>query len=415
MPIGAGMASLAHILLDEGYCVGGCDYLNFVNTEIDLLSRGIKIDLFEENKFLQSDIIVIGHSFISKSLIELLNEHKKVYFEYNDFLSQYFDQQKLISICGSHGKTTMVKLLSTLNKSTSYLCGDGSGKKINDDFFIFLESCEYKKHFLSYHPKEIIITNIDYDHVDFYKNEREYVESFQEFINQTGKVYLPYSLHESLNHQNIVTYGLDDRAKYYLTYTLINDHYQINFYKDKQQIVDFSYQITHPNFLELLCGSLAFYYENNFDIKILIDNLNGFKMPFQRFNIQKFKDTIIINDYCHHPSQIKYNNEQCKLFYKNKKYIAIFKLDRCSRLLYFKNQFINELEKYDYAYVLPMSNTENNYSHSSKELETDKIKYINSIDEIKLSINPSELVFSLMSSKDLSKENEVLKRMINRM
>jgi UDP-N-acetylmuramate--alanine ligase len=169
---GAGMSALAIILLDDQYLVRGSDKKDYIHSQDELIKRKVIIDSLQQEEYLNSDIIIIGHSFYTDELVQKLNLNKKVYFEYHEFLSLYLDQSKTISICGSHGKTTLTKLLAKGSLNASYLIGDGEGSKKESDDFFFLESCEYKNHFLLYNPKEIIITNIDYDHVDFFKDEK---------------------------------------------------------------------------------------------------------------------------------------------------------------------------------------------------------------------------------------------------
>lgn len=399
------MAALANILLDDNYQVRGSDVNNFINTEISLKLRKVTIDPLDSNYYLDADIIIIGHSFCKEKLINKLNEKGKVFFEYNEFLDLYIDHDKLVSIAGSHGKTTLVKMLSSSFPHCSYLCGEGLGKKLDQDLFFFLESCEYQNHFLKYHPKEIIITNIDYDHVDFFKSENEYIDSFQKYTEKAEKVYILYSEANKINHYNLITYGLDSQSDYYLNYVEKENLYLVKLYHHNDMLLDFEIEKKPNHYLELLCATMAFYNEHNFDLKTIIKNLEHFSLPFQRFNVNQIKNHYLIIDYCHHPSQIKYNFEQCKFYYKSHRKIAIFKPDRTSRLVYFKDQFIKELEKYDQVFILPLSNTEPSSGHTSKELETDKIKVIEEIDEIIPTLEKNvDYVFSFMSSKDLSKE-----------
>ena len=84
----------------------------------------------------------------------------------------------------------------------SYLKGDGeSSFNSKKDYFI-LESCEYQDHFLIYEPKQIILTNVDYDHVDYFLNEEEYINSFEKFLRKTTIKFIPYSLKDKFDGKN---------------------------------------------------------------------------------------------------------------------------------------------------------------------------------------------------------------------
>jgi UDP-N-acetylmuramate--alanine ligase len=219
-----------------------------------------------------------------------------------------------------------------------------------------------------------------------------------------------------IKHQNIITYGLNKKANYHIEIEkVMDDKYLLSFYKKDEKIIEFE-TIKRPNhFLELISILLAFYYEHNFDLKIIVNKIDEFTFPSQRFIVEEYKNNYLINDYCHHPSQIKYNLEQINFYYKNITKIAIFKPDRTSRLVYFKDRFIKELEKYDLAFVLDLANTEEVGIHSSKELCTNKIRYLNTAQDIEKYLSKNEnYAISFMSSKNLNREINQIKKIIDK-
>ena len=180
---GSGMASVAKILLDKGHRVIGSDTDSYVFTEDDLIKRGIKIYNFGEYDFKDIDFVIVGHSFVNNiDHKNALDNNLKV-LEYNEFVASLVKEKYSIAVCGSHGKTSTVGLLTHLLKkyNPSYLRGDGEGKWTNSKYFIF-EACEYKDHFLKYNPNVTLLLNIDYDHVDYFKTETDYYNSFQQKI-----------------------------------------------------------------------------------------------------------------------------------------------------------------------------------------------------------------------------------------
>ncbi|WP_367614369.1 Mur ligase family protein [Allobaculum sp. Allo2] len=95
-----------------------------------------------------------------------------------------------ICVAGCHGKSTTTGLLAHILSAwepTGYLIGDGNGHMPADAKHFVLESCEFKRHFLAYHPDYALITNIELDHVDYYKDLDDYISAFQSFIRQTKK------------------------------------------------------------------------------------------------------------------------------------------------------------------------------------------------------------------------------------
>ena len=109
-------------------------------------------------------------------------------FEYFELLGEVTKKFETISICGCHGKTTTTALLSKIFMDSglgcNYLIGDGRGHVDKDSNLFVVESCEYKRHFLNYYPKYIIVTNIELDHIDYYKDLDDYRSAFQEFIDK---------------------------------------------------------------------------------------------------------------------------------------------------------------------------------------------------------------------------------------
>ena len=411
MPIGSGMAALAALLDDEGYFVSGSDVWHKCLTDDKLLKRGIHLYKLEDKEYLNYDVIIIGHDFIQDSLIKELKENKKIYFEYHQFLDFYLDNNKLISICGSHGKTTLVNLLSLVDSSSSYLRGDGEGKMNSNSKYFYLESCEYKKHFLTYYPKEIIITNIDYDHVDYYKTRKDYNNAFNLFTKNSNKIYINYRDRKKINHPNIITFGKEKKANYHYQIIEQNENnIYVSFYKNKSLILDIELKNYGENFINLVTALVSFFFENNLSLKKLENKLKKYKPASQRFEELNIKENVIILDYAHHPKQIINNYQIVSKKYKNHIKIAIFRGDRFSRISHFKNEIKKALSKYDFAYILPLPNMEENIDKSSIILKSKKIKYIDKIEDLQIEfLSNKKYSISLMSSKPFTHEIEYFK------
>ena len=282
---GSGMASLCHILLDDKYEVTGSDVESYIFTQDELIKRGVKIHPLTDTTYLNNYFVILGHTFKDEFLLKQLNKMKVPYLEYNKFLTFYFNKNKLISICGSHGKTTMVGLLSCFDNS-SFLRGDGCGKKINDEKYIFLESCEYQDHFLTYSPKFIIITNIDYDHVDYFLHEEDYINSFKKFSKKVHFGLVNYNDSFKINNPYFFTYGLDDRADFYAEdYCFDENGIRGKIYFQTEFITEFNYSnLFGLPLIEDIVGVVGFYYLMHEDVKKVLNNIQNFTMAKKRFN-----------------------------------------------------------------------------------------------------------------------------------
>ncbi|MCG3055941.1 UDP-N-acetylmuramate--L-alanine ligase, partial [Escherichia coli] len=102
----------------------------------------------------------------------------------------YMNQFTSIAVTGAHGKTSTTGMLAHVIQGaepTSYLIGDGTGKGVKDSKYFAFEACEYRRHFLSYTPDYAIMTNIDFDHPDYFANIEDVFSAFQEMGLQVKK------------------------------------------------------------------------------------------------------------------------------------------------------------------------------------------------------------------------------------
>ena len=191
---GAGMSSLAQIMHDLGHEVQGSDIEKYVFTEGALKNKGIKILPFSVDNIHEGMVVIQGNAFPdTHEEIVRAHELKLDVIRYHDFLGQVINQYTSVAVTGAHGKTSTTGLLSHVmngDKKTSFLIGDGTGMGLpGSDYFAF-EACEYRRHFLSYHPDYAIMTNIDYDHPDYFKNIDDVASAFQEMANNVKKLLL---------------------------------------------------------------------------------------------------------------------------------------------------------------------------------------------------------------------------------
>lgn len=141
-------------------------------------------------------MIVKGAS-IKEDNVELIKARElglKIY-EYNELVGEISKKFKTICIAGCHGKTTTTSMMSlVLGKlcGANYLIGDGRGYANPNNELFLLESCEYQRHFLAYHPYYTVITNIDLDHVDYFKDISDVISAYQELADKTKDYVICY-------------------------------------------------------------------------------------------------------------------------------------------------------------------------------------------------------------------------------
>ena len=389
---GSGMASLATILSDLGYQVEGSDIEKHFFTEEGLLQRNIKINKYDESNIKEGLIIVKGAS-IKEDNIELIKARKLnlEILEYNEMVGKLTDMFKTICICGCHGKTTTTTMLEQGLGSIlkmNYLIGDGTGYANKENKFFALESCEYQRHFLKYNPYYTIITNVDLDHVDYYKDLEDIKEAYSEFANKTKKMVIACGDDENTRdlkiNKDIIYYGINDNNDVIAKNILYKDngtsfdvviknklyyHYDLPIY-GVHQVLDFLSVVT-VSYLENIKGD------------ILQENLANFTGAKRRFHITKINNNIIIDDYAHHPNEVKATINSVKQKYPDKKIVVIFQPHTFSRTKAFYKDFIEIFKKADYTYLLdifPARERQEDYPDITSKIICEKLENSDIID-----------------------------------
>lgn len=390
------MASLAQILFDLGHVVKGTDTNNYVFTEENLKEKGIEIESLDKMNCEDSDVIIVGNSFIGK-----YNFNDKKVINYQEALSFLNDKYYSIAVCGTHGKTTTTNMIKHVLSSiyeTSYLVGDGQGKAYpNGNFFVY-EACEHRDHFLAYHPNMIVCTNIDYDHVEYFTNKKQYKKSFRTFFNQCKDVLIINDTID-IKNKNVISYGLNKgsiKAK--------NIHYRENgiyfdlLYKNmihSNMFVPFYGKHMLLNTLACITCCLCL----NLDIITIIKQLQTYKEAGRRYNITFVKSNVIIDDYGHHPKEIKATIEAIKQEFKDKKLVIVYHPDRPKRLTTFLNEYIKVFSLSDITYVLPFLNMDEEKQDALRQIINNKNIFL--FDDLIYKKDYDNTVFLFTGSKDM--------------
>lgn len=411
---GSGMSALAQILHTLGHQVQGSDIEKKIFTETRLKKLNIKILPFNKENIKEHMIIVYGTTFSNnEEVIEAKNKGLEVY-SYPEMLGKLTELFRSICICGTHGKTTVTTILSNiLSKmiNVSYLIGDATGYGNNLSDYLVMEACEYNRNFLKLDPHNIIITNIDLDHVDYYKDINDMLSAYQEFVNKSSSIVIANGDDENVRKLQIkkpIYYGLKKEnnvvAKnilYKKKYTSFEVYINNKFYHKYKLPIFASHMV-----LNVLAVITYTYYIklNKKDVKKLMKNLT---LPKRRFYEKKVKNNIIIDDYAHHPNEIRAVINSCRQKYPKKNLIAIFEPHTFSRTDMFKNEISKSLNLCDKAYILPI--------YQSREKQEDYVNINSSIllkyltkgyllkkNEIRQFKNKKNTLFLFMSPNDLS-------------
>lgn len=341
---GSGMSALAMMMLDLGYQVSGSDVDQYIFTQTPLLERGVSIYSFDRNNIKNFDLIIIGNAMSDDNpeVVAAYESNAKVY-RYFEFLGTFFKQYpNSIGVAGSHGKTTTTGMVFAFLKpyfNAGYLIGDGHGLLQKETNALVIESCEFQDHFLSYFPEISVITNIDLDHIDYFKNLDNYIKSFQQFANQTRHTLVINGDDlncQKINHANKITFGFNDNCNVAALNVVHGDN-QTNFDLKINQLLisDVSVNFVADHNLYNLLAAIGVCVALDYNSEQILAHLNDYQGAARRFVVEEVNEYILIDDYAHHPTEIKVTIQACRDRFKNLPVTLVYKPDRVSRLDYF--------------------------------------------------------------------------------
>ncbi|MFC4388189.1 UDP-N-acetylmuramate--L-alanine ligase [Gracilibacillus marinus] len=356
---GTGMSALAQILADSGISVQGSDIDKYIFTQDALENKNIPILPFSKDNLQEGLTVIAGNAF--KDDHEEIQEAKRLglpFYRYHEFLGEWLQKYTSIAVTGAHGKTSTTGLLAHVLKQNfpiSYLIGDGTGcGDINSEYFVF-EACEYRRHFLAYEPDYAIMTNVDFDHPDYFTDIHDVYSSFQQMADRVKKGIVACGDDEYLQSIQakvpVVYYGLNENNDFQAKNIRIEDgkttfdvHVRNDYY-DTFQINGFG---TH-NILNALAVIAICQYEN-----MQADEINqmvSFEGVKRRFSEKTFHNQILIDDYAHHPKEIEATIEAARKKYPDKEIVAIFQPHTFTRTKTFLNEFAAALSTADCIYL----------------------------------------------------------------
>ena len=410
---GSGMSSLACVLHDLGYSVTGSDKTDHFFTEEELLKRNIKILPFDENNIKEGMIIIKGNAFNDENaeVVRAKELNLKVY-TYQEMIREITDKFKLIAISGCHGKTTTTKMFSIVfeNIGINYLIGDGSGYADKNNEYFALEACEWRRHFLEYNPYYSIITNIELDHTDYYKDLDDVIDAFNSFANKAKKAVIMCG--DDNNTKRIKTpvrtlfYGFKSDNDVVAKNVIVKgDKTVCDVYINNEYFDTYTFPFVGDHLVLNALSVITVCYLENIDKNEIRNQMLKIEHAKRRFIEEKFKSNIIIDDYAHHPTEVRVTIEAARKKYPDKKIIAIFKAHTRSRVKNFAFEFAEALDLADHSYIMDIGEDriENNYdevTYKNVLKFTKKCEYI-SLDEADKLLKYENSVLLFMSSKDI--------------
>ena len=399
---GIGMSGLAKIMRNMGFLVQGSDQNKNKNT-VSCSKFGVKIFIGHSSKNVKKATILVKSTAIKNNNIEIkyARKNKIPIFSRAEILADVVSLKKNIIITGSHGKTTttslVAKILSDQKLDPTIINGGvinsfKSNAKLGRGDWAILEADESDGSFLKLPINYSIVTNIDYEHLDYYKTYKNLENSFVEFINKTPPTGKAIICVDSLNvkkilkkikNKNFITYGENSKADFHvknIKYSFDNTSFDLNIKnKGKKNKVVKKINVKLLGKHNVLNATAAFIVCLNIgaDINLIKKSLRNFSGVQRRMTkvFSKNKNDFY-DDYAHHPTEIKSILEGIRNVNTKRKIISIFEPHRYSRVVSLKKEFSKSFIKSDLVIVCPLyaagetKNTKFNLNIFSKLIST---------------------------------------------
>jgi UDP-N-acetylmuramate--alanine ligase len=380
---GIGMSALARFFRASGKKVSGYDKTSTTLTN-ELAEEGIDIHFEENISLLPNDILneidkekilVVWTPAVPKDHAEL------IWFEKNNFtimkraqvLGLVTAQSNTIAVAGTHGKTTTTTLTAHLLKAagidcsaflggisqnyhTNLLLGKNLGQENSsvEKNIVVAEADEYDRSFLWLHPSVLIVTSVDADHLDIYGDKNEMHETYRQFVKQVGKkIITKKSVAEILGitkDERVIFYSLDDKESnsFAENIRVENGFYIFDLILNKIKIADLKLGLPGRHNVENAVAAASAAKEIGVDDESIRKGFASFLGVKRRFDFRiRSSSVIFIDDYGHHPAELKACISSVKELFPGKKITGIFQPHLYSRTRDFADEFAKSLELLD--------------------------------------------------------------------
>ena len=391
---GIGMSALARYFAKRGLVVCGYDKTRTKLTET-LEQEGILISYLDESSALPC-------AFLDKhddSLIVYTPAIPKNSKILNHFINQGFSLKKrsevlgiiskgmfCIAVAGTHGKTTTSSIVAHILKDTGYDCtaflggitsNYNSNVLFGDNNVVVVEADEYDRSFLTLHPDVAVITSMDADHLDIYGDKSHLEESFRLFAGQLKQDGVLFA-HEGLPLEQSISYAASQTAVAKAENLRVEGSKFVFDYTDENNsIKDLSLMLPGKHNVENTTVAIAIALKLGIDsekIKSAVANFKGVKRRFEY--IVDNGNQVYIDDYAHHPEELKACFDAVRQLYPRKKLTVIFQPHLFTRTRDFAEEFAQVLSTADELLLLEI--------YPARELPIDGIDSRFLLDEISL-------------------------------
>jgi len=376
---GIGMSGLALIMNGLGYKVQGSDIADNRNIE-RLRKKKLKIFINHKKENMKKTTMLVISSAIKKNnpeVVEAIKKNLPIYTR-GDMLGHIVSFMRNVAITGSHGKTTTTSLVSSIftsgNLDPTIINGGvlnsfGNSAKLGKSNWCVTESDESDGSFLKIPFTYSIATNLDTEHLDFYKNINNLKKSFIKFMEKipsVGKGFICYddqnfkNIIKKIKNKNFYTYGKDKKSNFQIVNIKQTSYFstfdiKINIPSKKKIIKCIKLPMIGIHNIRNATAAVALAFTIGLPEKNIKAGLYNFKGVQRRFShLFNHNKVSFYDDYAHHPTEISSVLSGVKDVYKNKEIICIFQPHRISRVINLKTKFSKSFKLADTVLLCPI-------------------------------------------------------------
>jgi len=414
---GSGMNGIAQVLLNMGFHITGSDLKESSTTKL-LKDMGAKIYIGHNEKNIDGADVIVYSSAVSEDNPELVEAKRRGIptIPRGEMLAELMRFKYGIAISGTHGKTTTTSMIGSILGKTGYdptvviggkLKNYGSNAKLGRGDFLVAEADESDGSFLKLTPTIISINNIDKEHLSYYKNFENIKKAFIDFANKVPfygavavniddenvKSILPFI------ERKVIKFGLSEDAQVRAEDLQVVDG-RYKFRVKGHDYIHLSIPGKHNVYNSLAAIAIAL--ELGVPFCVIKEVLENFENANRRFEIKYKGDIVVIDDYAHHPEEIKATLKAAREMYPYNRIIAVFQPHRYSRLASLFDEFSKAFSIPDIVLITDV------FSAGEKEIENISAKSL--VDKIAKNEKNKKVIYS----GDLDNTFNILKNIVRK-
>ncbi|MCW1930670.1 MAG: UDP-N-acetylmuramate--L-alanine ligase [Candidatus Kerfeldbacteria bacterium] len=363
---GIGMSALAQLLASEGKKISGSDIARSEMIE-RLELQGISVGLTQDGSGIRAGIdLCIFTSAVppthpERQACERLGIPTLSYFEAVGEYAKEFEN--VIAISGTHGKSTTTALIGLILAEAGFnptvIVGTvvsefHSNARKGAKTYLVVEACEYKEHMMNIHPSMIVLTNIEADHLDYYRDLEHITQTFQKYIDglpKNGTLFKNVDDQESVDlstDARTVTYGSTRQCEYRATNIAVNGKTQTF------SVAGENYSLHIPGKFNVYNATAAIAVSSTLDItQSTIDSvLKKFRGVWRRFEVVgDYHGATVISDYAHHPTAVHSTIKAARQFYPGKRVVVVFQPHQRDRTMKLFDGFTQSFSEADLVII----------------------------------------------------------------